>query len=230
MVYAKRDEKDATNIRTELEDHLLQKISDLEAKGCSHTDAVFQAIEDHGHPRTVGHGLRKRFPWVDVRTHGTARGFIAIGPKAIGVFAIGGAALGLFAFGGCAVGVFTLGGFALALLLSFGGFSAALFGIAYGGFALGLVAIGGFTCGIVAIGGFAIGLWVPHGSKAISYFTSETVPVYLRYFGGLLANKHSLMVFWGVFIAMLAIVLPIQGLLTNKEYQRIKRADPKLVE
>jgi len=114
MIYANRNEKDAAQIRAELEDHLLKKIDDLEAGGLSREDAVFGAIEDHGHPRTVGYGLRKRFSWVDVRTHGTARGFIAIGPKAIGVFAFGGTAFGLFAFGGVALGLVAFGGLALA--------------------------------------------------------------------------------------------------------------------
>lgn len=229
MVYAKRDEKDTADIRAEMEDHLLQKISDLEEKGLSHTDAVFQAIEDHGHPRTVGYGLRERFPWVDVRTHGTARGFIAIGQKAIGVFAIGGAAFGLFAIGGCALGLVTFGGFSLALLLSLGGFSAALCGVAYGGLALGLVAIGGIACGVIASGGFAVGLWVPVGGKVISYFTSETVPDYLQYLDGFLNDKRT-MILWAFCMAVLFITLIIQGFFTKKEYQRIKRADPRLVE
>ena len=133
MIYANRDEKDAAQIRAEQEDHLLKKIADLEADGLSREDAVFQAIEGHGHPRTVGYGLRKRFSWVDVRTHGTARGFIAIGPKAIGVFAFGGAAFGLFAFGGFALGLVAFGGLALAALLSFGGCYVAIIGFAYGG-------------------------------------------------------------------------------------------------
>ena len=230
LVYANRNETDAVKIRAELEDHLLQKIADLEASGLCREDAVFGAIEDHGHPRTVGYGLRKRFPLVDVRTHGTARGFIAIGPKAVGLIAIGGAAFGLFAFGGFALGLVAFGGFALAALLSFGGFSVALIGLAYGGFAVGLVAIGGFACGIMASGGFAAGLWVPQGGKIISYFTSETVPNYLRHFDGLLSGKRLATILWAVCMAILTVVLTTQGLLTKKEYNRIKKADPKLVE
>jgi len=64
MLYANRKEEDAVKIRVELEDHLRQKIADLEESGLSCEDAVLQAIEDHGHPRTVGYGLRKHFYWL----------------------------------------------------------------------------------------------------------------------------------------------------------------------
>lgn len=230
MIYANRDEKDAAQIRAEQEDHLLKKIADLEANGLSREDAVFQAIEDHGNPRTVGYGLRKRFAWVDVRTHGTARGFIAIGPKAVGVFAIGGAAFGFFAFGGLAVGLVGFGGLALAALLSFGGCSVAVIGFAYGGCAFGLVAFGGFACGIIATGGGAIGLWVPAAGEAISYFSQETVPHYLQYFDAFLTSKRTgmvgMLVFYCIFFPMLFTTLICQ----EKERRRIKRADTKLVE
>ena len=64
MIYANRNRKDAVRIWAELEDHLLKKIADLEAEGVSREEAVLQAIEEHGHPRTVGYGLHKRFWWV----------------------------------------------------------------------------------------------------------------------------------------------------------------------
>ncbi|MHC4572405.1 MAG: permease prefix domain 1-containing protein [Planctomycetota bacterium] len=228
MIYANRNEKDAAQIRAELEDHLIKKIDDLQAQGLSCEDAIYQAIEDHGHPRTVGYGLRKRFSWVDVRTHGTARGFIAIGPKAIGVFAFGGAAFGFFAFGGLAVGLVGFGGLALAALLSFGGCSVAVIGFAYGGCAFGLVALGGFASGIIAMGGVAIGLLVPEAGTGISYF--KDTPFYLQYLGGILAVKRLMMVttlvFWGTFIPLIFTY----GVLTGRERRRIKRADPKLVE
>jgi len=230
MIYANRSETDESKIRTELKDHLLQKIAELESDGLSHEDAAFVTIEDHGHPRTVGYGLRKRFSWVDVRTHGTARGFIAVGPKAIGIIAIGGAAFGLFAFGGLAVGLVGFGGLALAALLSFGGCSVALVGVAFGGAAFGLIALGGFGCGIVAVGGGAIGLWVPEAGEAISYFSQETVPHYLQYFDAFLMNKHTVKVIMLVSYAIFFPMLFIQVLLTKKEHRRIKEADPKLVE
>lgn len=64
MIYANRTEADAARIRAEQQDHLLKKIADLEGDGLSREDAVFQAIKDHGTPRTVGYGLRKRFSWI----------------------------------------------------------------------------------------------------------------------------------------------------------------------
>ena len=230
MIYANRKKEDAAQIRAELEDHLLKKIADLEESGLSREDAVFDAIETHGHPRTVGYGLRKRFPLLDVRTHGTARGFIAIGPKAVGVFAFGGAAFGLFAFGGFALGLVAFGGFALAALLSFGGFSGALIGFAYGGFAFGLIACGGFACGIIATGGMGIGLWVPQGGEVISYFSSETVPSYLQYFDAFLMSERTFKVIMLVFYSIFFPVMFANLICQHRERQRIKKADPKLVE
>ena len=70
MLYANRKEQDAAKIRVELEDHLRQKMADLQARGLPGEDAVFQAIEDHGTARTVGYGLRKGFALLDGRTQG----------------------------------------------------------------------------------------------------------------------------------------------------------------
>ena len=72
MIYANRNEADAARIRAEQEDYLLKKIADLEESGLPREDAVFQAIEEHGNPRTVGYSLRKGFALLDVRTQGTA--------------------------------------------------------------------------------------------------------------------------------------------------------------
>ena len=66
IVYANRKKEDATRIRAEMEDHLLERIAELEAEGLSHEDAVFQAIEGHGSANRVGCGLRKRFSWIRV--------------------------------------------------------------------------------------------------------------------------------------------------------------------
>lgn len=228
MIYANRNEKDAAQIRAELEDHLLKKIADLEESGLSREDAVFGAIEEHGHPRTVGYGLRKRFSWVDVRTHGTARGFVAVGPKAVGIIAMGGVAFGLFAFGGLAVGLITFGGLALAALFSFGGLSAAVFGYAYGGFALGLVAVGGFACGLIATGGMAIGLIVPQAGTSIAPQNSALYTQYLQ--DSFLMSRQvtviSTFLFWGTLVFLILTYL----VLTKMEYHRINRADPKLVD
>ena len=113
ILYANRKEKDAAKIRAELEDHLRQKMADLAAQGMSREDAVFQAIEDHGAARTIGYRLRKGFALLDVRTEGTARGFIAIGPRAVGLIAFGNVAVGLLAFGNLAFGVFQTQSFQL---------------------------------------------------------------------------------------------------------------------
>ena len=58
LTYAKRNKTDSQKIRAELKDHLLKKIEELESQGAKHEDAVFQAIEGHGHPKTVGYGLQ----------------------------------------------------------------------------------------------------------------------------------------------------------------------------
>lgn len=160
MVYANRNEKDTAQIRKELEDHLLKKIADLQAEGLSHEDAVFGAIEDHGHPKTVGYGLRKH-QWIDIRTRGTARGFIAIGPKAVGTIAIGGFALGLFSCGIVGVGVISFSVVSIALLWSFGAaFAFAACGFAHGAVAVGLMAYGLWSVGVIAVGSQSIGVYV----------------------------------------------------------------------
>ena len=160
MVYANRNEKDTAQIRKELEDHLLKKIADLQTEGLSHADAVFGAIEDHGHPRTVGYGLRKH-QWLDIRTRGTARGFIAIGPKAVGTIAIGGVALGLFSCGIVGVGVISFSVVSIALLWSFGAaFAFAACGFAQGTVAIGLMAAGLWSFGVIAVGAECMGVYV----------------------------------------------------------------------
>ena len=58
LTYAKRNEIDSQKIKAELKDHLLKKIEELESQGAKHEDAVFQAIDRHGHPKTVGYGLQ----------------------------------------------------------------------------------------------------------------------------------------------------------------------------
>jgi hypothetical protein len=230
MIYANLGEE-AVQVRAELKDHLLEKIDELKTGGLSQEDAAFQAIEDHGHPRTVGYGLRKHFRWIDVRTYGTARGFIAVGPKAVGVIAMGGVAFGLFAFGGLAVGAIAFGGLALAALLSFGGLSAAVIGFAYGGVALGLIAVGGFACGIIATGGMAIGLIVPDAGASISLLRYYPwLYDYLLVVDSILISKRltifATLAFWIVFV----IMIPAYSILTGREYRRIKNADPKLAE
>jgi serine/threonine protein kinase len=81
----------------------------------------------------------------------TARGWLAIGGRAVGGIAIGGVALGVISFGGLSLG-----------LLSFGGL--AIGGLALGGGAIGAVALGGGALGIIAVGGGAFG-WMTAGGE-----------------------------------------------------------------
>jgi hypothetical protein len=224
MLYASRKEEDAVKIRVELEDHLRQKITDLEAQGLTREDAVFQAIEDHGHPRTIGYGLRKGFALLDVRTQGTARGFIAIGPRAVGIIAFGNVALGLFAFGNFAFGALAFGALALAALVSFGGISLAPLGTA-----LGLAAVGRFACGMIACGELAVGLWIPWAIDRVSLLNVDNAVEFLQHF---LNSTGNIAVF--VIIPWLWLVFPLlNGImcsLKKDEYLRIKKIDLKLVE
>src|SRR4051812_39539996 len=104
-----RDAKRETQVRAEMHDHLELKAEALQAEGYEQAEALIKAVEDHGNPVLIGYRMR---PWrlVDVRLRGTARGVIAIGPRAYGVFACGGVAMGIFAFGGIALGAISFGG------------------------------------------------------------------------------------------------------------------------
>jgi hypothetical protein len=83
-----------------------------------------------------------------------ARGWLAIGDRAIGVLAFGQQAFGLVAMGGLAGGGVAIGGCALGVV-GVGGVAAGL--LAIGGVALGLVAIGGVAVGALTAGGLSIG-------------------------------------------------------------------------
>ena len=225
MIYANRNEKDAAQIRAEQEDHLLQKISDIEADGLSHEDAVFQAIEEHGSARTIGYGLRRRFPLLDVRSCGTARGFIAIGPKAVGIIAFGGVAVGLFAFGVFAFGILAFGALALAGLISYGGVCVTPLGIA-----LGLVVLGRVAIGVIAGGGLAVGLWVTLAVDHVSLLSTDYGPqFFLHYFAGPQERLAPIITtLW--FFLMFPIMAGISQVIKMDEYRRMEKADPKLVE
>jgi hypothetical protein len=224
ILYANRKEKDVGKIRTELEDHLQQKIADLQTSGLPREDAVFQAIEDHGHPRTVGYCLRKGFALLDVRTEGTARGFIAIGPRAVGIIAFGNVAVGLFAFGNLAFGAFAFGALAIAGLLSFGGISLALAGAA-----VGLAAAGRAAFGMIACGGLAIGLEIPWAIDGVSLLSGDNGLQFLQHF-----RTHEGTVALIAITSWLFLIFPIMNgvmcSLKKGEYKRIKKIDPKLVE
>ncbi|MGA2915388.1 MAG: hypothetical protein ABSE89_05120 [Sedimentisphaerales bacterium] len=153
MVYANRSEADAAKIRMELKDHLLKKIEELEAQGIKRQDAIFQAIETHGNPRNIGYGLRPRFPWIDIRTKGTARGFIAIGPRAVGVIAFGPIACGVVSYGIFAAGLWSFGALTIGLITAVGYLAISPAGWAYGAIALGFMGTMGLTgTGLLSVG------------------------------------------------------------------------------
>lgn len=157
VLFADRDENDAAQIRAEIHDNLATKIADLRKQGLSEIEAVFAAVEEHGDPKTVGYSLRTH-RWIDIRTQGTARGFIAVGPQAVGTIAIGGLAVGIFACGVVGVGLVSLSAIGIALLWSFGAAIAiAPFGVAHGGIAIGLAAAGVWSCGLVTLGYESVG-------------------------------------------------------------------------
>jgi hypothetical protein len=171
MAYAHlREESEAMRVRAELRDHLLEKADVLTKNGTLREDAVYQTVKAHGPAPIVGYALRPKFPWVDVRTAGTARGFIAIGPKAVGVFAFGGLSIGLFSFGGVSIGVVGIGGCVLSLLAGWGGVVVTLLGLALGGCAIGLIAVGGLS----------IGGWTAGGPASISFIQNH-LPAWLAF-------------------------------------------------
>ena len=94
LLYANRPESESEGIRQELKDHLLQKVEDLAGNGLPREEAILETLRQHGSPKTIGYKLRGSIPWIDIRSHGTARGVIAIGPRAIGIFAFGGVRFG----------------------------------------------------------------------------------------------------------------------------------------
>ena len=227
MAYANRRQQDATGIRAELEDHLLQKVAELEAQHLPREDAIFQAIEDHGSARTVGYSLRKGFALLDVRTEGTARGFIAIGPRAVGVIAFGGVAVGLFAFGGFAVGAIAFGWLAVAALISCGGISLAPMGVA-----LGLVVAGRIAMGMIAGGGLAMGMWVPWAVDRVSLLAGDDGLMFFQFLQDFrpYAGEVGALVIVSWLFMIFPFLTGLMGAIENWEYQRIKKADPKLVE
>ena len=226
MIYANRKQDDAAKIRLELEDHLRQKITELEAQGLPNEDAVARAIKAHGTVRTVGYGLRKGFALLDVRTEGTARGFVAIGPRAVGVIAFGHVAVGLFAFGTLSLGMLSFGTVALAGLVSVGGASLAPLGIA-----AGLAAVGRVACGVIAGGGVAVGLSVPWAIDRVSLLSGDNGFQYLQHFRTFARYGTGNLVV--ILLAMwLFMVFPfLNGIMCSirrDEYRRIKKADPDI--
>jgi hypothetical protein len=89
----------------------------------------------------------------------TAKGFIAIGRKAVGVIAIGQAAAGVIAIGQAATGIVALGQVAVGAFIGIGQLAVGTF--ALGQAALGVFAFGQGACGVWAAGQFSFGkdLW-----------------------------------------------------------------------
>ena len=229
MVFANPSEADEPKLRAELEDHLYTKATELEEKGVSREDAIFQAIDEQGAADRVGYGLRK-FRWVDVRAKGTARGVIAIGPKAVGVVAFGGAAFGVFAFGGFSAGLISFGGFSLGLLFSWGGVSASLF-LALGGVALGLFALGGFAAGVFSLGGYSCGLFGDQMlGQGISLWPMSDAPKWVQ---GVMA-RETVMTLFPIFnigaLVFWFVVFGVMMALQQREVRRVRKADRRLVE
>ncbi|KPK45101.1 MAG: hypothetical protein AMJ65_00880 [Phycisphaerae bacterium SG8_4] len=226
MIYANRKPDEATKIRLELEDHLRQKITELEAQGLPNEDAVARAIKDHGSVRTVGYGLRKGFALLDVRTEGTARGVVAVGPRAVGVLAFGNVAMGLFAFGHISLGLIAFGAVALAGSVAVGGVSLAPLGAA-----LGLAAVGRVACGIIAAGGLAVGLSIPWAIDRVSFLSGDNGLQFLQHFRTLVRDGTGnfvviLLVMW--FFMVFPFLNGIMCSIQRNEYRRIKKADPDI--
>jgi len=105
-------------------------------------------------------------PTVEPGQREIARGWIAIGERAVGLIACGGAAYGGIAFGGLAVGVFSFGGLSLGIA-GLGG--AVLAGWSYGGAAIGWISFGGLAiAGKLASGAFAISHYAALGAYALA--------------------------------------------------------------
>ncbi|MEM6472810.1 MAG: serine/threonine-protein kinase [Planctomycetota bacterium] len=79
-----------------------------------------------------------------------AKGWIAVGDRAVGGIAVGGASLGIVSIGGAAVGINAFGGAAIGLQSALGG-AALSAGVSIGGGAIGLLAIGGGSLGAIIL-------------------------------------------------------------------------------
>jgi hypothetical protein len=231
LIYANQAEPKAQAIRKELKDHLQQKVDDLAGSGVSREEATMEAVRQHGPPKVIGYRLRGAFPWIDIRSHGTARGVIAIGPRAIGIFAFGGFAVGIVACGGAAVGLVSAGGLALGLLFAWAGFG--MGGIVAAGFALGIIATGGLAIGVVVEGAQSIGAWVPqwgrHGSF-ISHYTEQNVPAVLKSFEPLLNASVIFSRYFAIITPIFILVCFAFSFLQCREGKRVASTEDWLID
>lgn len=232
LVYANKPASESVAIRTELKDHLLQKVEDLVKTGRSHEEATLEALRQHGSPKVIGYRLRGAFPWIDIRSHGTARGVIAIGPRAVGVFAFGGVAVGVVACGFVAVGLVSAGFLAAGLLFAWAFLGVG--GIAAAFVAVGLIAAGYVAIGILAQGWTEIGVWVPSPgwlSDTMSYYTSENVPSFLRALeplsnDSLFFCRYAVTIFLPVYLLMIVAL----NYLRFREAKRVASEDDWLID
>jgi hypothetical protein len=129
-----------------------------------------QFAEYTSHRTLLGKPLLHYVSGVDPETNRvkTARGFIAIGRKAVGIIAIGQYARGFIAIGQLAIGILAFGQCALGLTVGIGQ-------LGTGALALGQLAIGGVVAGQFAFGAFfAAGqfavAWTAIGGACVGYF------------------------------------------------------------
>ncbi len=227
MVYANIEPAEEQAVRRELGDHLNEKIDDLIEGGAKTEDAVYEAIKSHGHPAVIGYGLR-RWRWIDVRSRGTAKGFIAIGPRAVGFIAIGGQALGIIAIGGLAAGLISMAGIGFGLLFAYCGLG--MGGIVYSGFAVGVFACGGFSVGLVSRGGFAAGLLAEGGMRASVYSLKEA-PIFLHWIRNRAATSAlgTGLLFLTITVFMFAC-LAVSTVMSRREQKRVAVYNPWQLE
>jgi hypothetical protein len=125
-----------------------------------------------GHP--VEHRTRARFlGWPLAHLHlgrrpagappRVARGWIAVGERAVGGLALGNTAVGIVAIGALSAGLFGSGAITLAAV-GWGGI--ALGGLVWGGIAIGWFAVGGVAIGWYAVGGLPLGAHLLGGGQS----------------------------------------------------------------
>ncbi|MEM6553713.1 MAG: hypothetical protein AAF750_16465 [Planctomycetota bacterium] len=208
LLYANRKDGAADQIRAELHDHLTQKVADLEAEGLSTADAEFRALKDHGHAKVVGYRLRPKFPLIDVRTTGTARGWIAVGPKAVGVVAMGGVGIGVINISGMGLGVIGLGGMMGCLLFAWSGIGVA-----------GLLSLSGIAAGTIALGAITAGVWAG-GNASWAALPWADAPGWIKTLAVVFSGYSGLWIMVGL-AAVLGFGIVISYAMSRREQQRV---------
>ncbi|MEM6885467.1 MAG: permease prefix domain 1-containing protein [Verrucomicrobiota bacterium] len=216
--FAELDPQEHREKWDELEDHLLSSIEAEKQAGLGDEEATLKAIRKMGHPQVIGSRLSRPWRWLDVRATGTARGFVAIGPKAVGVIAFGGYARGFIAIGGLSIGVISNGGLGIGLF-SWSGLSLAL--ISYGGLALGGVTWGGLSAGILSQGGFVTALVSRGGGEVHSFYKSmAAAPEWIQSFAVLEKVMYWVNVYSPVLLGLYVVVVLACIILQNLHNKR----------